>query len=189
VNNGCLRCGERRRAPTAKGARFWDAKVLRIYIQDDVYQPHIHEELRTLVDAGQMSPEVFGRLDPANRYGIWWFNRRRTRRTQESEPGPDGERVNKKSRYVYRPREEWVAVPVPDSGVPREWVDQAREAVAENRAPSAAGLGAIRRDHQVRGVRPQHDDPQRLGPSRQGPPVLLPLQEAQPARRGSVRSP
>lgn len=38
-----------------------------------------------------------------------------------------------------KPREEWVAVPVPDSGVPREWVDAAREAIKENRRPSSAG--------------------------------------------------
>jgi site-specific DNA recombinase len=57
-----------------------------------------------------------------------------------AEPGPGGERVYKKrSRYVYRPREEWVAVPVPDSGVQREWVDVAREMIKENRVPSAAG--------------------------------------------------
>jgi site-specific DNA recombinase len=32
-----------------------------------------------------------------------------------------------------------VAVPVPDSGVQREWVDLAREMIKENRVPSAAG--------------------------------------------------
>jgi hypothetical protein len=30
-------------------------------------------------------------------------------------------------------------VPVPDPGVPREWVDAAREAIRENRRPSSAG--------------------------------------------------
>jgi hypothetical protein len=29
-------------------------------------------------------------------------------------------------------------VPVPDPGVPREWVDAAREAIKENRRPSSA---------------------------------------------------
>jgi hypothetical protein len=37
-----------------------------------------------------------------------------------------------------KPREEWVGVPVPDPGVPREWVDNAREAIKENRRPSSA---------------------------------------------------
>ena len=30
-------------------------------------------------------------------------------------------------------------MPVPDSGVPREWVDEAREAIRENRCPSSTG--------------------------------------------------
>ena len=38
-----------------------------------------------------------------------------------------------------RPREEWIAVPVPDSGVPQAIVDAARRAIKHNRAPSDAG--------------------------------------------------
>jgi GNAT superfamily N-acetyltransferase len=39
-----------------------------------------------------------------------------------------------------RPREEWIAESVPDSGIPREWVEAAREAVEANRgSPSANG--------------------------------------------------
>ncbi len=52
---------------------------------DDVYRPRPREELQAMVEAGQMSADVFGRLHPEKRYGIWWFNRRRTRRTQVSE--------------------------------------------------------------------------------------------------------
>ena len=40
---------------------------------------------------------------------------------------------------TYRDRGEWVAVPVPDSGIPRGWVDAARDAVAGYRAPSKLG--------------------------------------------------
>jgi hypothetical protein len=37
-----------------------------------------------------------------------------------------------------KPPEEWIAVPVPDPGVPREWVDGAREAIKDNqRSPSS----------------------------------------------------
>jgi hypothetical protein len=36
-----------------------------------------------------------------------------------------------------KPRSEWVAVPVPDPGIPREWVDRAREAIKDNAKPSA----------------------------------------------------
>src|SRR5215208_1073807 len=38
-----------------------------------------------------------------------------------------------------RPRSEWIAVPVPDCGVPPELVDAARNAVKDNRSPSSAG--------------------------------------------------
>jgi hypothetical protein len=37
------------------------------------------------------------------------------------------------------PREQWVAIPVPDAGIPREIVDAAREMIRDNRAPSNAG--------------------------------------------------
>jgi hypothetical protein len=40
---------------------------------------------------------------------------------------------------MFRPREEWIAIPVPNAGVPREWVDNAREAIEINRRPSSAG--------------------------------------------------
>jgi hypothetical protein len=36
-------------------------------------------------------------------------------------------------------KEEWTVVPVPDSSIPREWVDAATERVGKNRRPSNAG--------------------------------------------------
>jgi site-specific DNA recombinase len=126
--------------PTPGGARFWHAKCIRNYISEDVYKPHTREEIMAMVDAGQMSAAVSAALDPNKRYGIWWFNRRRTRRTQVSEVGSNGERTyKKKGQYVHRPKEEWVAVPVPDSGIPREWVDAARDVLKDNSVPSSAG--------------------------------------------------
>jgi site-specific DNA recombinase len=38
-----------------------------------------------------------------------------------------------------KPKEEWIAVPIPDAGVPREVVVAARAAVKDNRVPSKAG--------------------------------------------------
>lgn len=75
-----------------------------------------------------VSPEVAARLDPERHYGIWWFNRRRTSQTQVSEPNPDGDgRVYRKvGKVVYRNKEEWIAVPIPDAGIPLEWVEAAR---------------------------------------------------------------
>ena len=72
------------------------------------------------------------RLDPEKRYGIWWFNRRRTKTYQEAVDGPDGRRYKKRAKITPRPEEEWIAVPVPDSGISREWVDLAREAIKGN---------------------------------------------------------
>jgi len=54
-------------------------------------------------------------------------------------PGPDGGRY----KYSYKVKErapgERIGVPVPDSGIPREWVDAAREALKNNRRPARAG--------------------------------------------------
>jgi site-specific DNA recombinase len=131
---------EKESVPTPGGARFWHAKCLRNYLSEDVYKPHTHDEIMAMVDAGQMSASVAAGLDPNENYGIWWFNRRRTSRTQISALGANGERTyKKKGRYVERPKEEWVAVPVPNSGIPREWVDAARDVLKGNSVPSSAG--------------------------------------------------
>jgi site-specific DNA recombinase len=51
------------------------------------------------------------------------------------EGGPNGRTYRKVRKVTQRPREEWIAIPVPDSGLPRGWVDAAREVVAANRSP------------------------------------------------------
>jgi site-specific DNA recombinase len=137
---GVKRALEREGVPTPSGLRSWHIKCIRNYLQEDVYKPHTAAEVMAMVEAGQMSASVAATLDPEKGYGIWWFNRRRTRRTQVSELGPNGERTyRKKGHYVQRPKEEWVAVPVPDAGIPREWVDASREVLKGNSVPSSAG--------------------------------------------------
>jgi site-specific DNA recombinase len=87
-----------------------------------------------------VSPEVAARLDPEKSYGLWKWGINRHILTQVSEVGLDGKRIyRKRHKREARPKEEWVYVPVPDSGVPREWVDAAREAIENNRKPSNAG--------------------------------------------------
>jgi hypothetical protein len=87
-----------------------------------------------------VSPEVASRLDPDKSYGVWWFNRRRRTEKQISEVGPDGRRrYVRRSTITQKPKGEWVAIPVPDSGIPREWVDRAREAICDNVKFSRAG--------------------------------------------------
>ncbi len=133
---GVKRTFEREGLPTPEGGHTWGQFFIREAIRDDIYKPHTHEEIKALVAKGQMSAEVASRLDPEKRYGIWWFNRRKTKTYQEAVSGPEGKRYKKRVKITQRPEKEWIAVPVPESGVPREWVDAAREAIADNAKPS-----------------------------------------------------
>jgi site-specific DNA recombinase len=89
---------------------------IRWVIVHDVYKPHMPEEIAELVQQGYMAPEVAARLDPEEHYGIWWYR------------GKD-----------YDGNQHRVAVPVPDSGIPRDWVDAARKATEDNVPASNAG--------------------------------------------------
>ena len=129
---GAKRIFEREGLPTPEGKKIWGQFFIREAINDDAYRPHSPEEIGGLVAKGQMSAEVASRLDPEKRYGVWWFNRRRTKTYQEAVDGPNGRRYKKRAKITPRPEEEWIAVPVPDSGIPREWVDLAREAIKGN---------------------------------------------------------
>jgi site-specific DNA recombinase len=124
---------ERESVPAPGGGRYWDKRAIRRWIADDAYKPHSYEEVANLV-----GPEVAVRLDPNQSYGIWWFNQRRTSQTQVSEPSPNGSgRVYRKvGRVAYRNKEEWIAVPIPDAGIPIEWVAAARAVLAGCRSPS-----------------------------------------------------
>jgi site-specific DNA recombinase len=119
--------------PTPGRARYWNTNFIHSVVRDDVYKPHTYDELRAMVDAGQMTRDVFGRLVPAKRYGIWWYNVRRKQTRQVAEVGPDGSRVYvRRSQVSVKPRSEWIAVPVPDSGIPRDLVDAARDTIKNN---------------------------------------------------------
>ena len=124
---------EREGVPAPGGGKYWDKRAVKRWILDDAYRPHTHEEISRLV-----RPEVAARLDPQKSYGVWWFNRRRTSLTQVSEPNPDGGgRVYRKvEKVAFRDKDEWIAVPVPDAGIPLEWVDASRAMLAQGRSPS-----------------------------------------------------
>jgi site-specific DNA recombinase len=123
---------ERIRPP--KGGQYWSKQFIRSRILDDVYRPHTYDELKQLV-----SPEVAARLDPNECYGVWWFNVRRITARQVAEAGSGERRYRRRTTTVIKPKVEWIAVPVPDAGIPREWVDAARAAIAHNHVPSLAG--------------------------------------------------
>jgi site-specific DNA recombinase len=125
---------EREGISTPKRAKHWNRSFFRMCIRDDVYRPHSFEEVRAVV-----TPEVAARLDPNRNYGLWWFNRLGHKVRQVSEPSANGRRYRKTHDWYQKPKEEWIAVPVPDSGIPREVVGAARAAIEGNRRPARAG--------------------------------------------------
>src|ERR687897_843129 len=132
--NAVFKTFERERIPTPGGGKHWDRAFFRVAILDDVYRPHTYEEVEALV-----SPDVAARLESEQLYGIWWYNRLRVRTRQVSEPSENGRRYRTEARFALKPKDEWVAVPVPYSGIPRELADAARAAIEHNRRPSNAG--------------------------------------------------
>jgi site-specific DNA recombinase len=125
---------EREGLPTPKRAKHWNRSFFRACIRDDVYRPHSLEEVRAVV-----APEVAARLDPDRRYGLWWFNRLGHKVRQVSEPSANGRRYRKTHDWYQKPKEEWIGVPVPNSGIPREVIEAARAAIEGNRRPARAG--------------------------------------------------
>src|SRR5215211_3784142 len=120
--------------PTPGGGQFCSTAYIKELIAHDAYRPHTCEQVKELV-----SPEVAARLDPTERYGIWWFGRKRHHQMHKSESGPDGRTYHKTKMSVWLEREKWIAVPVPDSGIPQETVDAARERVKNNRPATKTG--------------------------------------------------
>ncbi len=53
-------------------------------------------------------------------------------------PDGTGRTYRKKARVVARDKGDWIAVPVPDAEIPREWVDAARAVLANYRGFSKA---------------------------------------------------
>ncbi len=103
--------------PTAKGKRYWSQTYIRRLIKDDAYKSHTPEEIEDLVTQGHMSAEVAARLNRDKHYGIWWFNQRRCTFEQVAVDGPEGRTYRRKGRWVWNPKEQWIAVPVPDAGI------------------------------------------------------------------------
>jgi site-specific DNA recombinase len=135
--NAVHKAFERERIPTPGGGKRWDRAFFRLAILDDAYSPHTFEDVRKLV-----SSEVAARLEESKLYGISWYNRLRVRTRQVSEPcvgASNGRRYRKEARFKERPKEKWIAVPVPYAGIPREMVDAARAAIKDNRRSPNAG--------------------------------------------------
>jgi site-specific DNA recombinase len=120
VNSICTTLDADGVPPSGKGKKNWQRTFVRDCAFDDVYAPHTVEELKAL----GLSPKVCGELDPARLYGVWWYNRRETRTVRVPLRGG---RYRKEKQIRKKPTAEWIPVPVPASGVPREAVVRARE--------------------------------------------------------------
>jgi site-specific DNA recombinase len=114
--------------PTPSGGTRWSQKTIKDVILDPLYEPHPFAEIRNLV-----SPQAAARLDPQRSYGVLYYGRRKTTVKTVSEPdGNGGRKYRKVQTQEWRPLEECVPIPVPDSGVPRGLVERAREAIRQN---------------------------------------------------------
>jgi site-specific DNA recombinase len=117
-------------APSGIGR--WNQTTIRNIIGSELYAPHTHEEVAVVVD-----PSVAARLDREALYGLWaWNTRKSTRRKVWDEAAG---KFKIRYNYAPRPKEEWLFVPVPDAGVPKRVVEDARQSLKDNaRKPSQA---------------------------------------------------
>ena len=130
--------------PSPKGGEVWDTRMLRLMVASDIYRPHDREEL-----AGLVTSEVADKLDPDKQYCICWFNRQKTSMRTVSEPdGNGGRHYRKRKTTKVRPKEEWIAVPVP-AFLPGALVDLARTTMENNKGTERKYLA---REWELRGL-------------------------------------
>jgi site-specific DNA recombinase len=115
--------------PSPSGGRLWSRSTLRDFVRKDAYFPRTHTEISALV-----APEVAAGLDPERSHGVAWASRHDWRILGRKRRA-DGTYRDRRKRSE-KPREEWIAVPVPDAGVPREVAERARRNVEELRLPA-----------------------------------------------------
>lgn len=133
-HNAIMRVFERDGIPTPAGGKKWDRSFFPRCINDDVYRPHTYDEV-----VAKVSAEVAAKLDPDKQYGLWSYNRLASKTRQVSEASENGRRYKRQVKRTVKPEEDRVYIPVPDSGIPRDVVEAARERIKDNRAPSNAG--------------------------------------------------
>src|SRR5215204_3836783 len=86
---------ERDGIPAPSGIGRWNQTTIRNIIGSELYAPHTHEEVATVVE-----PDVAARLDREALYGLWaWNTRKTTRRKVWDETAREF-----KIRYNYAPR-------------------------------------------------------------------------------------
>ncbi len=105
--------------PTPRGKDKWHISTISRIVQNDVYLSRPAAEV-----SGMVSADVAARLEPGRgaTYAVAYHNRRRSK-TQHNMGGK--ERV-----VTFNDPDQWIAVPIPDLGIPPEWVHAARRNVA-----------------------------------------------------------
>ena len=129
--HGVITAFKKEGIPTPTGKKVWERAIVKRLVWEDSYKPHSFEELQEIV-----SPEVLSALDKDKSYGVYYFNRERVTTYQVSEETPQGRRYKKRTKRIQKNRSEWIAIPVPDAGIPREVVESARRALEQNKASS-----------------------------------------------------
>lgn len=104
------------------GGVRWSRNTLRDFFRKDLYFPHTSEEVAALV-----SPEVARMLESERSYGVAWSSRHDWK-VLGRERRSDGTYRDRRE-HTEKPREEWIAIPVPESGIPREIAERARRNV------------------------------------------------------------
>ena len=116
-----------------RGKSIWSQVTVRNVILEDSYKPHTFDQLKEI-----LSEPVLSTIDPTKTYGVYYFNRDKVVKRQVVEETPEGRVYRTKSRTTPKDKSEWIAIPVPDAGVPRETVDAARAALGANKPCSKA---------------------------------------------------
>ena len=125
---------EREGVRSPRGQERWSRPTLRNLILSDLYRPHTFEEVAELV-----TPELSSTLDSACLYGIAYYGKKQITKRQVSEYTGSERFYRQRIKAQMRDREQWLAVPVPESGIPRQLVDTARSAIKDNRRPAPSG--------------------------------------------------
>jgi site-specific DNA recombinase len=131
---GVIKTFEREGVLSPRGQERWNRPTLRNLILSDLYRPHTFMEVAELVTS-----EMAATLDPNVHYGIAYYGKKQVTKRQVSEHGGGERRYRQRIKSEVRDREQWLAVPVPDSGLPRALVDAARATVENNRRPPRSG--------------------------------------------------
>ena len=120
--------------PAPRGGGTWNRPTLRKFVLSDVYLRHSYEEI-----AGMVTGEVAATLDPSAHYGISWYGKQRHTHSCEVRIKGGKKTYPRVKKSVDAPREEWIGVPVPDPGIPKEWVLAARKIIEKNEKVSNCG--------------------------------------------------